>query len=149
MTDQRELELISAAIDGELDIDERAELDMLLESSEEACELKAELEQLESLLKDVPDLEPPESLHAHIMAHAKPQRVKSKPSILDWLRPLIPGAGLRYALAAAAGALIAVIFINSQSMLPGTTDFADLCSRSATGFESPARRVQYHPRLVA
>ena len=131
MTDQRELELISAAIDGELDIDERAELDLLLESSEEACELKAELEQLDSLLKDVPDLEPPESLHAHIMTHAKPQGLQSKPSILDWLRPLIPGAGLRYALAAAAGALLAAVFINSQSMLPGTTDFADLVGTMA------------------
>ena len=50
MTDQRELELISAAVDGELGIDERVEVDLLLESSEEAREFTAELEQLVSLL---------------------------------------------------------------------------------------------------
>lgn len=136
MTDLWELELISAAIDGELDVDEQVELDLLLESSEEAREFKAELEQLDSLLKDVPNLAPPESLHARIMAHAKPQRVQSNSSILDWLRPLKPGAGLRYAMAAAAGALLAVVFINTQPMLPGTNDFADLVGTMAPDIAS-------------
>jgi hypothetical protein len=136
MTDLWELELISAAIDGEIDIDERVELDLLLESSEEAREFKAELEQLDSLLKDVPDLAPPESLHAQIMANARPQRVQSKPSTLDRLRPLIPGAGLRYAMTAAAGALLAVVFINTQPMLPGTTGFADLVGTMAPDIDS-------------
>ena len=131
MTDQRELELISAAVDGELGIDERVEVDLLLESSEEAREFKAELEQLVSLLKGVPDLAPPESLHGHIMADDNVQRLQSKLSTLDRLRPLIPGAGLRYAMAAAAGALLAMVFINTQPMLPGTTDFADLVGTMA------------------
>ncbi len=136
MTDLWELELISAAIDGELDVDEQVELDLLLESSEEAREFKAELEQLDSLLKDVPDLAPPESLHAHIMANARPQRVQSKRSTLDRLRPLIPGAGLRYAMAVAAGALLAVVFINTQPMLPDTSDFADLVGTMAPDIAS-------------
>ena len=131
MTDQRELELISAAVDGELGIDERVEVDLLLESSEEARDFKAELQQLVSLLKDITEVEPPESLHAHILADAEAQRVPSKPSILDRLRPLIPGAGLRYAIAAAGGALLALVFINTQPMLPDTTDFADLVGTMA------------------
>lgn len=136
MTDLWELEMISAAIDGELDVDERVELDLLLESSEEAREFKTELEQMVSLLNSVPDLAPPESLHTRIMAHAIPQRAQSKRSTLDRLRPLIPGAGLRYAIAASAGALLALVFINTQPMLSGTNDFADLVGTMAPDIAS-------------
>ena len=128
MTEEQKLELISAAIDGELDADDRVELGLLLESSEEARELKSELEKLDSLLKDVPVLEPSESLHAQIMARVNSQRM---PSALNWARPLIPGAGLRYAIAAAAGALVVAIFISSQSMQPGTIEFKDLVGTMA------------------
>ncbi len=136
MTDQRGLELVSAAIDGELDIDERAELDLLLESSEEARDFKAELEQLDSLLKDVPDLEPPESLLADIVANVIPKPVQSESSILDWLRPLVPGTGLRYVMAVAAGAILAAVFIENQSMLTDTADFADLVGTMAPNVSS-------------
>ena len=135
MTEQRKqelisakLELISAAIDGELDAEGQVELGLLLESSEEARELKSELEKLDSLLKDVPVLEPSESLHAQIMANVKLQR---QPSVLNWARPLVPGEGLRYAIAAAAGALVVAIFISNQSMQPGTIDFEDLVGTMA------------------
>lgn len=128
MTEQSKLELVSAAIDGELDADDRVELRLLLESSEKARELKSELEKLDSLLKDVPILEPSKSLHAQIMARVKPQRMASA---LDWLRPLIPGYGLRYAIAAATGALVVAVFISSQSMQPGTIDFKDLVGTMA------------------
>ncbi len=128
MTEEQKLELISAAIDGELDADDRVELGLLLESSEEARELKSELEKLDSLLKDVPVLEPSESLHAQIMNRVNAQRM---PSVLNWARPLIPGDGLRYAIAAAAGALVVAIFISSQSMQPGTIEFKDLVGTMA------------------
>ena len=136
MTNQRDMELISAAIDGELDFDERVELDLLLETSEEACELKAELEQLDSLLKDVPDLEPPVSLYADIMARVKLKPAPGEDSIVDWLRLLVPGAGLRYALAAATGAMLVAVFIGSQSMLTETIDFADLVGTMAPDIPS-------------
>jgi len=133
MTDQRKLELVSAAIDCELDVDERAELNLLLESSQEARDLKAEFENLDSLLHSVEDVEPPESLHAEIMAQAQfiSQPVQSKPSIREWLRPLVPGAGIRYALAAAAGALVVAIIFNGQPVLSGTSDFTDLVGTMA------------------
>lgn len=133
MTDQRKLELVSAAIDCELDVDERAELNLLLEASQEARDLKAEFENLDSLLHSIEDVEPPESLHAEIMAqaHIISQPVQSKPSIRNWLRPLVPGAGIRYALAAAAGALVVAIIFNGQPVLSGTSDFTDLVGTMA------------------
>ena len=128
MTEQSKLELISAAIDGELDANDRVELDLLLESSEEARELKSELESLDSLLKDVPALKPSDLLHAQIMARVKSQRTSSA---FDWVLPLIPGYGLRYAIAAATGALVVAIFISSQSMQPDMIDLRDLVGTMA------------------
>ena len=136
MTDERTLELLSAAADGELSADDRPKLDRLLETSAEAREFKAELEQLDSLLRDIPDLEPPGSLHSHIMAQLEPPAASSKPSVIkpsvmEWLRPLIAGTGLRYALAGAAGAVLAALFIGGQSALPVTGDNADLAGTMA------------------
>ncbi len=131
MTEQREFELISAALDGELDADERGELDLLLESSEEARELSSEFEKLDSLLKDVPALEPSELLHARIMAHAKPRQVQSKSSMSNWAATLSPVAGIRYAVAVSAGALLVAIFIGIRSVPPDTIDFADLVGTMA------------------
>lgn len=131
MIEQSKLELISAAIDGELDADDRVELDLLLESSEEARELKSELESLDSLLKDVPELKPSDLLHSQIMARVKPVKPQRTSSALNWVLPLIPGYGLRYAIAAAAGALVVAIFISSQSMQPDMIDLKDLVGTMA------------------
>jgi hypothetical protein len=126
MTDQREMELVSASLDGELNGDEQFELDSLLQSSGEARELKSELEQLDSILKNVPDVEPPASLHEQIMSRANPKPEESKPSGLDWLRDLVPGSGLRYVLATGAGAIMALIIVGGQPMEPGAIDYSDL-----------------------
>lgn len=126
MTDERNLELVSAGVDGELNGDEQIELDLLLESSAEARELQSELEDLDSLLKSVPDIEPPSSLNSQIMAQVEQQPAKSKPSALSWWHDLIPGAGLRYALATGAGALIALIIIGGVPTVPSTIDYSDL-----------------------
>ncbi len=141
MTKRRKLELISAAIDGALDMEERAELDLLLENSAEACELKAEFEQLDSLLNDVPDLEPPESLHADVVARVKLKPAPSEDSFLDWLRTAVPGAGLRYALAAATGALVVSVFFGNQSMLSETIDLADLVGTMAPDVASANEEI--------
>ena len=133
MTDQDRLELISAAIDGEIDDDEKVVLNDLLESSGEARKLQANLEQLDSLLKAVPDLEPSQSLHARIVAEAGSllqPATRSRP-VTDWLRQWMSGAGLGYALAASAGALLAAVFISSQSGLPGTADISEIVGTMA------------------
>lgn len=126
MTEQRELELVSAGIDGELNGDERIALHSLLESSAEARELKSELEQLDSLLNDIPDLEPPPSLHASIMSQAKPRAATGPTSSMDWVRELIPGAGLRYVLATGAGAIVALLLVSVQRLDPGPMDYSEL-----------------------
>lgn len=131
MNGDRALELLSAAADGELGADEQAELDQLLESSTEARESKAELDALETLLKGLPELEPPASLHTQIMARANPTTPPQEPAKYDWLGALVPGAGLRYALAAATGALVAAIFFNTGSMLSGPDDTTDLVGTMA------------------
>jgi len=140
MTNDRAMQLVSAAVDGELDADEQAELEQLLESSAEAREFKQDLEQLDSLLGGLPELDPPEPLHDRIMAQAPSQAAQGKSSILSWLRlpPLgsgmryaLAGTGMRYALAATSGAIIAAIFLGSQSLIPATTDISDLVGTMA------------------
>ena len=126
MTDERQLELISAGLDGVLDDDEREQLDNLLQESGEARELNAEFEQLDSLLSDIPEVEPPASLQAQIMAQAAPAPQKEKFSIAEFLRGLLPGAGIKYVLATGAGALMALVFIGGQPMDPGAIDYSDL-----------------------
>lgn len=126
MTEQREQELVSASIDRELNADERIELDSLLESSSEARELKTELEQLDSLLNELPDLDPPPSLQASIMAQSESRPAEGPTSPFSWLRDLVPGSGLRYVLATGAGALIALIVIGGQPLDPGQFDYSQL-----------------------
>lgn len=110
MISDRDRELIDAAIDGTLDESRRAELEELLASSAEARAYNDELQELERLLKGIPELEPPASLHAEVMARARPDTGQPRRSPLEWLYDLRPGAGLRYALAAATGALVAAFF---------------------------------------
>ena len=133
MTDERNLELVSAGVDGELNGDEQIELNSLLESSAEARELQSELEELDSLLKNVPDIEPPSSLHAQIMARVEQQPIKTEPSAISWWRDLMPGAGLRYALATGAGALIALIVVGGVPSVPSTIDYSGLVGTMSPG----------------
>jgi hypothetical protein len=133
MTDERILELVSAGVDGELNGDEQIELNSLLESSAEARELQSELEELDSLLSNVPDIEPPSSLHAQIMARVEQQSTKTKSSAVSWWRDLMPGAGLRYALATGAGALIALIVVGGVPSVPNTVDYSDLVGTMSPG----------------
>ena len=131
MTDERQLELISAGLDGVLDDDEREQLDKLLQESDEARELNAEFEQLDSLLSDMPEVEPPASLRAQIMAQAAPRPEKKKFSMADFLQGLLPGAGIKYVLATGAGALMALVFLGGQPMEPGTIDYSELVGTMA------------------
>ena len=113
MTSDRNLELISAALDRELDIDERAEVEELLKSSADARALRSDFERLDSILEALPHLEPPATLHEQVLALASEQAVGDRERDTRLRRWFWPGAGLRYALAAAAGAILAVLIIGS------------------------------------
>jgi len=141
MTEKNELELVSAAIDGELDIDEQRELDALLATSAEAQALRSDLEQLDSLLKEIPEMDPPGFLLTQIMAQSQPEAAPKRASAFDWLRQFAPGAGLRYALAASAGALVAAIIITAAEQPPGAIDVADLVGTMAPGTGTDASNV--------
>ena len=133
MTDERNLELVSAGVDDELNGDEQIELDSLLESSAEARELQSELEQLDSILNKVPDVVPPAFLHAQIMAQVEQQSRQTKSAAVSWWRDLMPGAGLRYALATGAGALIALIVVGGVPSVPSPVDYSDLVGTMSPG----------------
>jgi hypothetical protein len=133
MTDRQNLELVSVALDRTLDLDDQAELDQLLESSAEAQALKSEFERLEAALESAPEVEPPASLHRQIMEQAKPQPPQHDPSITAWLGQLRPGTGLRYALTASAGALVAAVIIGTTSNFSGTFELSDLAGTMAPG----------------
>jgi len=136
MTDQRTLELVSAAADGELNASERAELKQLLESSAEARKFQAELAEMNSLLGAVPAVEPPDSLHLQIVNSVTLPQKKVDTSFLGWLRPPQFMPVLRYGLAAAAGILLAASFYESQSLFPSNYDFDNL-----VGTMAPSRVV--------
>lgn len=136
MTDDNGLALISAAADGALNDDEQLKLERLLESSAEAREFKAELEQMDSLFGEIRDLEPPEWLHAQILASATTRPARSRSPISQLVGQLQFGAGLRYALAAAAGALLVAIIFQSQSSFPDSGDVSNLVGTIAPSSES-------------
>jgi len=126
MTDDRVLELVSAAADVELNANDQAEMDRLLESSPGAREFKADLVKMDSLFSEIPDLDPPASLHAQIVAHIEPRPSQQRASVPAWLHDMRLGAGLRYAMAASAGALLVVIFFAGGQSTSGIADFSEL-----------------------
>jgi len=136
MKDQRTLELVSAAADGELNASERAELEQLLEISAEAREFQTDLAEMDSLLGKVPAIEPPDSLHTQIVNSVKLPQKKADTSLPGWLRTPQFMPVLRYGLSAAAGLLLAASFYESQSMFPSNSDFDDL-----VGTMAPSRVV--------
>jgi hypothetical protein len=61
------------------------------------------------------------------------QPTKTKPSAVSWWRDLMPGAGLRYALATGAGALIALVVVGGVPPVPSTVDYSDLVGTMSPG----------------
>jgi hypothetical protein len=71
MVEERTVYLINADIDGELSPEERAELAELLETSDEARALRAELRKLATLMDDLPERVPPAGLSDRIVARVR------------------------------------------------------------------------------
>jgi len=136
MSDERVLELLSAAADGELNDAEQTELDGLLDASPEAYRFREELDRIDAILRKVPDRAAPEMLHDRIMSSVSLPAIKSRPRAMQgfsWFRRTTPPVALRYGMAAAAGLLVAAAFYESR----GISDPADLSQ--LVGSMAPAR----------
>jgi hypothetical protein len=125
--EQRHLDLINAAVDGErLDAEQSAELDRLLAGSAEARKLKDDLERVDSVLRSMPAMDPPVDLQRRLLRQIPVSAQRGHSGAWQWLRDLRPGAGLRYALAASAGALLVALIIQGPATIDPSSDPAAL-----------------------
>lgn len=114
MTHDRLSELVSAAVDGELGADQQVQLDRLFEQSPQACRLRSDLERIDSLMRQVPPVTPPATLHDRILASARLPAARRPRRAFDFARSLSPAVLLRYGAATAAGVLLVALFYRNQ-----------------------------------
>ena len=127
MSEERIMQLRSAAADSDLSAEEQAELDSLLASSPEARQFADELQKIDAFLKGADTLDVPDSLHERIVDSIP---VSAASNVVPLHRPAIPVA-IRYGLAAAAGLLLAVTFYESRTPSQGSQDFSELVGTMA------------------
>ena len=107
MLEERTLHLINTDIDGELTAAERAELDVILESSSEGREMRVELLRLSNLLDSLPEQSPPPDLSKRILNNLAPPPRASNFSLSGLFASFQPAtAGMAFA----AGLLLTVGF---------------------------------------
>jgi len=110
------VEMIHAAVDGELSPDDAPRLDAYLAESAEGRALRDELQALCNHLGELEPLQPPHGLRETIMRRLPAPRRREQASagitgmLVDWLR--IPA--VRYAASFAAGIVAAVLLIDSE-----------------------------------
>jgi hypothetical protein len=145
MTDERTFELVSAAADGELNDVEQAELDRLLEQSPEVRRFHADLGRVNSIMRKVPELTPPETLHDRIMTATSLPAARTHKAApgTRFGRPgwPAPSAVLRYGLATAAGLVLAVGFYESQSEFNDRGDIMELVGTMAPNHDRTAAGI--------
>jgi len=135
MLEEHALELINAEIDGELGPEERAELDALLEASEPARALRAELRKLANLLDGLPEEVPPADLAGRILEDINlPERrpAFSLSRLFASVQPATAG------FAFAAGLLLAVGF---YELSPGDRFAVDTSNMVGTMVMNPKSDV--------
>jgi len=109
--DPKYFELIQAAIDGEIDSDGKAELEIFLADSEEGRLVYEELATLCQSLDGMPEIDPPPHLR-HVLLNMAP--VKSAPSTAPGpLRRLFAGPALGYIGMFAAGVALTLALLDS------------------------------------
>lgn len=118
MLDDQSIELINAGVDGELQAEDILKLDALLESSEEARELHAEMLRLTHFLNALPDQRPPKELSSQILDSIKLPRKVNRFSLRGLFTSIQP---LATASAFAAGLLVTIGFyeMTPQRLSPG------------------------------
>lgn len=143
MSNQHDLELVSAAADGGLERDEQAELEKLLAESPEARRFKAYLDRLETLLSRVPEPEFPRDLHRRIMERLpQPQPTVVRPA--RFARPSF-GSVMRYGLAAAIGGMLMLAVLEMQPLTPVPMQYQELVGTVAPGIRPAATLLDRYP----
>lgn len=139
MNDDRLSELVSAATDGELGLDQQAEVDRLLEQSPQARRFRSDLERIDSLMRQVPHVTPPLTLHSRIVDSARLAAAATPKRGFDFRRSLSPFVVLRYCAATAAGVVLAAMFYQGQP--PGSVDVTELFGTIAPSREKSASEL--------
>jgi len=81
MLQERIINLINEELDGELSAADRAELEAVLQDSEEARAMREELQRLGTWIGSMPEVEPPANLREQILAGVPLPRSQFRPSI--------------------------------------------------------------------
>lgn len=107
--DQRTLDLLNGAIDGELNSVEQGELDALLAGSEKVRNLNEELKTFTRLLDEAPVLEPPEYLQSVIESQIRlPAQNHGRKQKSGFFATWLPAHWLGTGFALAAGAVLTI-----------------------------------------
>jgi hypothetical protein len=136
MNDDRSIELIHGALDGELSASEQEELAARLQSDPALKSLMDDMRKLSGVLDRVPQANPPPGLRSRIMASVRPRKRRGILEALlpDWPAPVT----LRYAGAAAFGAAVAAVALQlGTTDISGPADVRGLVGTIAT-YETPA-----------
>ncbi len=141
MNDEKYIELIQAELDGELNEDQKAELDSWLHESAEARTTRKDFRELAGLLRQIPSRQPPESLRQNILAQIKlPGQHRPEPS--RWAVP----AAARMAMAFAAGIVVTIGLFRLAPVDIGPTDTRSLVGsmvrNQALPYELPRDRLE-------
>lgn len=130
MIDDRSLELVHGAIDGENSAQEDAELKRLMESDPELRAIHDQLLRLHETLDKAEPVDPPPGLRQAILDAVRP---RERRNLLAALLPAWPGpSGMRYGLAAALGAVVAVVALQlAPTAVHETPEVGDLVGTMA------------------
>jgi hypothetical protein len=123
MLSERALYLINAEIDGALESGEKAELEAILSSSDEARVMRAELRKLASLLNETPEQQPPVNLVRRVLEQLPAPRRRAGFSLSAIFSSLQPAPT---AAAFAAGLLAAIGFYELSSQDRSAADIANM-----------------------
>ena len=153
MTGDRGFELLSAAADGDLSDQERAELEQWLQSSPAARRLQAELAGIEGMLSGCEPIEPPPGLQQAVLERIslpEPEAGRTvaesvsesvSESLAEWFGPLRLGRVLSYGFSAAFGALLVIAIYESQPNFGRATDIDDLVGTMAPDARTGSRKI--------
>ena len=121
MNDKKYMELIQAEFDGELNEDQQAELDSLLDESAEARATREGLREFAGLLGQIPSRQPPESLRQGILAQIE-LAGRHRPAPSRWAVPV----AARMAMAFTAGIVVTIGLFRLAPVDIGPTDTRSL-----------------------